>query len=150
MTIAIMLPSPFSTNYITTAEAPNKSIDEYTIIEMINEVAPRFNQDPKLIKGITWCESNHRVVVHDGGYGKGVTGFHKKTFDRYLKMFIEEGGENLNYNSSYDQLKLMSYAFSKGESARREWTTYVAYKNGGTYAFYSRLLKKNFVVNCSF
>jgi hypothetical protein len=120
-----------------------------TIKEMIEEVAPMFGQDPKLISKIAWCESKHKSVVHDNGHGKGVTGFHKATFARYLKRYQKEGGEWLDYDSSYDQLKLMSYAFSKGESARREWSTYRAYTNGGTYSFYSKLLDAHFTVRCS-
>ena len=119
-----------------------------TIEEMILEIAPRFEQDPALISKISYCESKHKEVVHDGGYGLGVTGIHKKTFEGWLPLYQKEQGETLNYASSYDQLKMMSWAFSKGDSYRNQWTTYVAYKKGGTYSFYSRLLKGNFTVRC--
>lgn len=120
-----------------------------SIVEIIDEVAPLFGQDPALISKISYCESKHnKNAIHDGGYGKGVAGFHKSTFNRYNKMYFKEYGEWLNYDSSYDQLKLMSYAFSKGEASRLEWTTYRAYKNGGTYSFYSKLLKRYFTVIC--
>jgi hypothetical protein len=119
-----------------------------TIPEMIDEIAPKFEQSPKLIKKITWCESNYQVKVHDNGHGKGVTGIHKKTFQLWLPKYEKEQGETLNYDSSYDQLKMMSWAFSKGDSYRNQWTSYVAYMNGGTYSFYSKLLGKNFTVKC--
>lgn len=121
---------------------------EKTIEEMILEIAPRFEQDPALISKISWCESKHKEVVHDGGHGLGVTGIHKRTFQGWLPKYEAEEGETLNYESSYDQLKMMSWAFSKGNSYRNQWTTYVAYMNGGTYSFYSRLLKGHFTVRC--
>lgn len=121
---------------------------EKTIEEMVLEIAPRFGQDPALISKISWCESHHEVKVHDGGYGVGVTGIHKKTFEGWLPKYKADTGETLNYDSSYDQLKMMSWAFSKGESYRDDWTTYVAYTKGGTYSFYSKLLKGHFTVYC--
>lgn len=119
-----------------------------TIEEMILEIAPRFEQDPALISKISFCESRHKEVVHDGGHGLGVTGIHKRTFQGWLPKYEAEEGETLNYASSYDQLKMMSWAFSKGDSYRNQWTTYVAYKKGGTYSFYSRLLKGHYTVRC--
>jgi len=121
---------------------------EMTIEQMILDVAPRFKQDPLLISKISWCESHHEVKVHDGGHGLGVTGIHKRTFAGWLPLYEKEQGETLDYGSSYDQLKMMSWAFSKGDSYRNQWTTYVAYMNGGTYSFYSRLLKGHFTVRC--
>jgi hypothetical protein len=53
----------------------------------------------------------------------------------------------LDYNSAHDQAKLGMWAISQGYG--NEWTAYVAIKNGGVYKFYSRQLKKNFVVKCS-
>src|SRR5205085_2543394 len=111
---------------------------EMTIEEMILDVAPRFNQDPALISKISYCESKHKVVDHDGGYGKGVTGIHKRTFEGWLPAYRKDTGETLDYGSSYDQLKMMSWAFSKGNAYRNQWTTYVAFTKGGTYSFYSK------------
>lgn len=122
--------------------------DDLTVKEMIQEIAPMFGQDPGLVSKISFCESHHQVVVHDGGYGKGVTGIHRKTFDGWLPLYEKERHETLNYNSTYDQIKMMSWAFSKGDSYRNQWTTYVAYMNNGVYTFYSRLLKATFTVRC--
>lgn len=119
-----------------------------TVIEIIGEIAPQFEQDPKLIEKITWCESHHEVKSHDGGRGTNVTGIHDKTFDGWLPLYEKERGETLDKASTYDQIKMMSWAFSKGDSYRNQWTTYVAYMNGGTYSFYSRLLEAHFTVKC--
>lgn len=135
---------PKSTQSIAPVITPN----EMTIEEMINDASLRFKQDPLLISKISYCESKHKNVVHDGGHGKGITGIHKKTFERWLPKYEAENGEILNYDSTYDQLKMMSWAFSQGDAYRNQWTTYVAYKKGGTYSFYSNLLKNNFTVRC--
>jgi len=119
-----------------------------SVPEMIEELAPRFGQDPQLIKKISWCESGHKIKIHDGGYGVGVTGIHRATFAGWLSIYQKEISETLNYNSTYDQLKMMSWAFSKGKSYRNQWTSYVAYTNGGTYSFFSQLLQKHFTVVC--
>lgn len=117
-----------------------------TVPEMIKEIAPRFDQDPALIDKIIKCESGYKVVPHDGGHGKGVTGLHKNTFKLYLPMYEKQEGETLNYDSSYDQIKMMSFMFQKGEA--RQWTSYRAYKNGGTYTFYSKLMGKTYTSRC--
>lgn len=130
------------------AQATIITPEEMSVDEMINSIAPRWNQDPKLISKISWCESHHEIKVHDGGYGLGVTGIHKKTFEMWLKEYQIENGETLDYGSTYDQLKMMTWAFSKGESYRDDWTTYVAYMNGGVYSFHSKLLKADFTVYC--
>jgi hypothetical protein len=119
-----------------------------TVDEIINEVAPLFNQDPKLISKISFCESSHKIQSHDGGKGFNVTGIHNITFNYWLKQYQKEINENLNINSTYDQIKVMSWAFSKGDRYRNQWTTYVALKNGGTYTFYSKMLGKNFTARC--
>lgn len=119
-----------------------------TVIEIIGEIAPRFGQDPKLIEKITWCESHHEVKSHDGGRGTNVTGIHDKTFDGWLPLYEKEQGETLDKASTYDQIKMMAWAFSKGDGYRNQWTSYVAYTNGGIYSFYSKLLKAHFTVKC--
>lgn len=119
-----------------------------TVDDIIKYVAPKFGQDPKLISKISYCESKHRVISHDGGRAVNVTGIHNTTFDLWLKTYEKEQGETLDRESTYDQIKMMSWAFSKGDRYRNQWTTYVAYTNGGTYSFYSKLLKGNFTARC--
>lgn len=142
-----------TTNSPVMAEAPEPLVtvqdtENMTVVEMLEHIAPQFKQDPKLISKISWCESGHKVLPHDGGRGRNMTGIHDTTFNGWLPLYEKETGETLNINSVYDQFKMMAWAFSKGDSYRNQWTTYVAYKNGGTYSFYSRLLKKHFTVNC--
>lgn len=119
-----------------------------TVVGIIDYVAPQFGQDPKLISKISYCESEHIVTDHDGGRGKNVTGIHDDTFNGWLPLYEKERGETLNIDSTFDQLKMMSWAFSKGDAYRKQWTTYVAYLNGGEYTFYSRLLKGTYTAKC--
>lgn len=117
-----------------------------TIPDIIDYVAPKFDQNPALIKKITLCESGWKIVDHDNHAGVNVTGIHDSTFNGWLPDYEKDQHETLNIDSSYDQLKMMSWAFSKGYA--NKWTTYVAYQNGGTYTFYSASLKKTFTVHC--
>lgn len=145
--LCLLVSFPITEHYVEAKEVSVKKV--LTVKEIINEVAPKFGQDPKLISKITWCESNHKVVNHDNGHGRGVTGIHKATFKRWLPLYIKEVRETLNYDSTYDQLKMMSWAFSKGKSYRNQWTSYVAYTKGGTYSFHSKLLQRDFTVKCA-
>lgn len=124
-----------STSSISADTPPVKQLKDYSVVELINYVAPMYGQDPELIGKITWCESGNIVASHDGGQGKNVTGLHDETFDVFLPAYIKKYGETLDKKSTFDQLKMMSFIFSLGEKERRLWTTYVAYKNGGSYTF---------------
>ena len=130
------------------AEGEEEIVRDFSVKSMMEELAPRYGQDPALISKISYCESQHKIKSHDGGRAVNITGIHDKTFNYWLPLYEKEQGETLDINSSYDQIKMMSFAFSQGESYRRQWTTYVAYKNGGTYTFYSKLLKGTFTSRC--
>lgn len=69
--------------------------EEMSVEEMISSIAPRWNQDPKLISKISWCESHHEVKVHDGGYGLGVTGIHKRLSKDGLQNMKQKMGKRL-------------------------------------------------------
>lgn len=101
-----------------------------TIPEVIHEISTTYGVNEKMLSEIIFCESSFRQdVPHDNGAGKGVTGFHRKTFNSWNKKFFN--GE-LNYNSSYDQIKLMAFVFTQGEEYRDDWTSYVRYVKYGT------------------
>lgn len=134
---------------IETIDVQKAKIDTMSVVEIIDYVAPQFNQDPKLISKISYCESGHTKKNHDNNRGYNVTGIHDKTWYGWLPLYEKERGETLDIDSTFDQLKMMSWAFSKGSSYRNQWTTYVAYTNGGIYTFYSKLLKAWFTVKCS-
>lgn len=118
-------------------------ISERSIPEQINFFAEQYGVDSSLVKKIVQCESQGKeTALGDGGRAYGLMQYHKASFERHAELF----GEELDYYSSYDQIKLGTWAISEGHG--REWTSYRAIKNGGTYSFYSKLLKKHFTVKC--
>jgi hypothetical protein len=128
---------------------PEISVQELSVKEMSSLTAMMFGQDPKLLNKIMWCESHGQVSDHDGGRGLNVTGIHDQTFDLWLPQYEKDIGESLDKTKTWDQLKMMAWAFSKGEDYRDDWTTYVAYMSPDhTYSFYSTLLKAHFTVVC--
>lgn len=134
--------------------SPTKTIAEP--VEIVNPVnlsldeqivyfSNLYQVDVSLVRKVIECESGFsNTVVGDSGLSRGIFQFQRSTFYRMAKIL----GEDLNYESQYDQLKLGIYAMSKPELAR-EWTSYVAIQKGGTYSFYSRQLGKSFIVRCS-
>lgn len=128
------------------AESPNVIVEkELTVPELIHKYAELYGSNEQELLKVAQCESHlDPTVVGDGGRAKQVFQYHKETFDRHSKLL----GENLDYASTEDNIKLAAFIFAKHPDSRNEWTTYVAIKNGGKYSFYSRLLKSYFVVYC--
>lgn len=127
--------------------SPSKDIDlsNLTVPELIDYFAVQYNQDPNLLKKIASCESGFtKDKVGDKGLAFSVFQFHKPTFDRWSK----EMGQELDYGNYIDHVRLAAWAFSRGETYRDDWTTYVAYKHGGSYSFYSSLLHRSYTVYC--
>lgn len=118
-------------------------ISEQSITVQIDHFAALYGVDGSLVKKIVQCESKgNEKATGDNGLAYGLFQYHKGSFERHAKLL----GEELDYYSSYDQIKLGVFAISKGYG--REWSSYRAIKNGGKYSFYSKLLKRNFVVYC--
>lgn len=103
-----------------------------------------YGGDYRIALKVMECESggSHKTIG-DGGLSNGIFQFQKSTFLRMEKEF----GEDLNYTSQFDQIKLASWALANPKY-QNEWTAFVAIEKGGKYAFYSSQLKKHFVVFC--
>ena len=115
---------------IVNAQEINK---ELTIQEIVDKVSKEYNQDSWLIYNVCYAESHFNPgAVHDGGRGKGVCGIHKTTFIGWEKEF----NVDLNYDSTYDQIKMTVIAFSKGEKYRDDWSTYNRYVKYGVFNKY--------------
>lgn len=119
-------------------------ITDLPVAMQIEHFANLYGADVSVVKAVVRCESggDHKSKG-DSGFSKGIAQFQKSTFYRMAKL----KGEDLNYESQFDQIKLLSYAMANPDLAR-EWSTFRAIKNGGTYSFYSRQLKKSFTVKC--
>lgn len=116
------------------ASAPSIPLQEQTPAEIIRYFTSLYGSDYDLVMSVLSCESGFRMVEGDGGRSYGHAQYFLETFTRHSKAL----GETLNYESSFDQLKLISFSFSHSEAYRREWTTYRAIQNGGTYIFTDR------------
>jgi hypothetical protein len=90
------------------------------------------------------CESGgSHSAKGDGGRSNGIYQFQQASFNRMEKDF----GEDLNYSSRYDQIKLGVWAISNPKY-QREWSAYRALENGGKYSFYSSQMKRYYTVYC--
>ncbi len=99
--------------------AEQERINKLPIPALIEHVAPK-NAD--VLKKVATCESTmnpQAVNYNDGGIGKhsiGILQFQESTFNSYSKKM----GEELDYHSSYDQVKVADYMVSQGQL--RQWS----------------------------
>lgn len=133
-------------NTITLADVNNtqqtqENVSTVANLPLYEKVAIKYSSlygasSTEVIK-VMQCESGFKMeAVGDSGKSNGIAQFNKGTFEQYSKQL----GEKLDYNSLYDQIKLMSYMFSINKG--NHWTAYRALKNGGTYTFYSSVEKQ--------
>lgn len=91
------------------------------MVEMVSYYSSFYGANRGQLEGVIRCESNWRANVYgDGGHAFGVLQFHKPTFDRWAKQM----GEELDYYSYHDQIKLGAWAFAQGENYKDDWTCY--------------------------
>lgn len=124
---------------------------ELTTEAYITMYASQYGSDKEILMKVMSCESGGEMnVIGDSGRARNIFQYHTETWDRYAKRYRETFGveDEFDINSRHDAAKLTAWVFSLGEINRREWTTYVAIKNGGVYKFHSKLLNKDFVVVC--
>lgn len=115
-----------------------------TIEQQIVYFSTLYGADSNIVLKVMECESggNHQVTG-DGGRSNGIFQFQRSTFNRMEKIL----GEDLNYDSQFDQVKLASFALSKPELAR-EWSSFRSIKNGGKYSFWSNQMQRHYTVYC--
>jgi hypothetical protein len=122
-------------------------IQDQPISNQIDYFATMYRIDSRLIAKVVECESGGvHEAVGDGHRSHGIAQFQRPTWNWMEKEFYEEYNQHLDYTSSFDQLHLLSYAISEGYG--RNWTTYVAIKNGGKYSFWSNQMNRHYTVVC--
>jgi len=103
-----------------------------------------YGGNPDIALKVMDCESSgSHSAKGDGGRSNGIFQFQKSSFERMEKDF----GEDLNYTSQYDQIKLASYALAS-KKYQNEWTSFRAIMNGGKYSFYSSQMKRHYTIYC--
>lgn len=116
---------------------------DMTIEGQINYYSELYDVDSGIINKVIQCESRGNVnAVGDGGRSRGIAQFQEPSFNRLSRLM----GEELEYTSPHDQIKLMVWSIANGYG--REWSAYRALMNGGIYSFYSSQLQKHFTVVC--
>lgn len=121
-----------ATPIIESSKTITQKSTEEVVKDIIREKSEKYNLSYSMMSKVIFCESGFQADAnHDGGRGKGVTGFHRSTFNGWLSKYQRETGQTLNYESAYDQIELMSWAFTKGEQYRDDWTSYNKLKRYG-------------------
>lgn len=136
--LVVLMPKP-----VIAEPAEIVSPAEMTIQGQIDYYSLLYNVDKNISSKVIQCESQYNVnAIGDGGRSMGIAQFQEPSFNRLSRLM----GEELEYTSPHDQIKLMVWSIANGHG--REWTAYRAIINGGTYSFYSKQLKKHFTVVC--
>lgn len=108
-------------------EAEPEQIKEPTPKELISLYALKYGAVETQLLKVAKCESGFNPNAfhkNDGGNGKhsvGIFQFQESTFLTWEKKL----GEDLDYYSYHDQIKLASFMFSKGQ--QKQWTCYRIY-----------------------
>lgn len=140
------------------AEAPSQSVEPEPIIitqpkvlsatDYINKWAEYYkatDQDKIELVKVGQCESNlGKLKTGDKGLATGLYMYHKGTWLKAEKLI----GEDLDITSINDQAKMTAFIWTNHPSWKTQWSTYVAYTKGGTYSFYSKVLKGYYTVRC--
>jgi len=130
------------------ANAPELPFEKLPIESIVGIYADMYGVDPAIGIAVLKCESRGKHSTEgDNGNAKGIFQYWDDTWNRHYREFYKLTGIELSKDSPADNARLAMWAFSTGKA--NEWTTYRAIKNGGTYSFYSRQLKKHFTVKCS-
>lgn len=103
------------------AQAPEREVKDFSVKEMISYFANYYGASEKEVYTTIKCESGFNPkAVGDGGKATGLAQYHKPTFDRFSKLL----GEDLDYYSAHDQIKLTAMIFAKYPQYKKHWTCY--------------------------
>ncbi len=138
-----------SMTFRVSAEAPlpqEQSLDDFTIEQLVNHFSIQHGIDPKLALSMMMCESEgNQGAKGDGHRASGIFQYWNDTWKRHSTKYF---GEILDINSPLDQAKVATAAIAGGDG--REWTSYRALMNGGSYTFFYKLEQKWITVRCNY
>lgn len=125
------------------AEAPER---EMTLKETVSYYAQVNGVDPNLALSMMMCESEGKQgAIGDGTHAVGIFQYWPETWKRHSTKYF---GEVLDRKSTIDQAKVATAAIAGGDA--KEWTSYRALKNGGSYTFFYKLEQKYITVRCNY
>lgn len=103
------------------AEAPTQTVTSkvLTVKETIAYYAELHNTSYTEISKVAYCESSHNPKAKgDGGRAFGVMQYHRPTFERFSRL----KGEQLDYYSYTDQIKLTAWIWANYPQYKSHWT----------------------------
>lgn len=114
----------YSFTVVLYVHAPDVALQDKTIREQVEYWSDYYKINGDKLYKVLLCESRGKsdaIHYNDGGKGKhsvGVLQFQKSTFETWEDNL----GEDLDYYSAYDQIKLASFMWNKGQQG--QWTCY--------------------------
>ncbi len=153
LALVITLPSSVSeADYIPDYSAPltftDEQLQQFSFKYLLGYFADQYDTDPVPLLKTANCESKFQMGRHNktdpNGGSKGGLQFQQKTFDSYAKKL---GLKNPDIWDKVDQAQVGAYMFSIGQA--KQWTTYMALINGGSYTFWYAPIKDYYTVYCS-
>ena len=137
---------PFNEEEYVVVPVRQLELKEYSVTALVEHFAEEYKTDPAVMLKIGQCESgfdeNAWNKSDPNGGSHGYMQFQTSTFYSYAKKL---NIENPDIKDKVQQAQVSAYMFSIGEG--KQWTTYMAYKNGGTYTFTDRKGKTH-TVHC--
>lgn len=143
-----MIPVHASAPIIVTPPKPTyQQLKAYTVTALLEHFAEEYKTDPVALLKVGKCESGYKEnqwnKVDPNGGSKGFMQFQTRTFYSYAAKL---GIPNPDIWDKVHQAQVAAYMFSIGEG--KQWTTYMAYKNGGSYTFWYKPLNKYMTIYC--
>lgn len=101
------------------AEAPIKVVKTLSVQETISYYAEQYNVSESELLKVAKCESSYRSHIYgDGTRAFGPFQYHKPTFIAFSKL----KGEQLDYYSYNDQVKLTAWIWKHYPQYKSHWT----------------------------
>lgn len=104
---------------------PNQLIAENKVPEnllSVNQLIDKYGgSQAEIMKKIMLCESGGSdTALGDHGLALGKFQYHKPTWDRFSKLY----GQEMDYHSGLDQIKVTGFIFQQYPQYRNSWTCF--------------------------
>lgn len=142
-TYILIVSTLFVTTFNTaTAEGPTIDVKEMTLEETVIHYSKLNGVDEEVMLAMMRCESRGQNIYGDSKKAFGPFQFWQESWNRMSKAY----GKELDRTNPRHQAELAPWAVANGYG--REWTSYRAIKNGGSYTFVYKITGKVITVHC--